>query len=158
MDTTTDVGRDGDFDNGRWTFARSSKNETTFDEGLSGFKLTMGYEKRGRAAAVGEPVAAGVQVGRYERTKKTLFGAMHKYCVTKKLEDGEDCCITHCDARERGDPPASFYLCENLHLLCKPCKNNWRIENDNKGCPACCNETEYAFVITPNASPLANHN
>jgi hypothetical protein len=155
MTLVDDVGGEGDFDYTRWTFTRSAKGDTTFSDGLNIFILTLTYVRE-RAAQIAEPIAGApnVQVGRYECQKRGLFGMMFEYCVTKKLADGEYCC-GGCRGEEDplpDLPPTSYYLCENLHLLCKPCKDNWRVENGNKGCPACRNETEYAFVITPNAS------
>lgn len=154
LTTVRVVGGRGDFDTARWRFRNIEKDNTSSIDGINTFNWRLSYDKIPSAAPVGvaEPIAdeSNVQVGRYERTKKNLFGAMFEYCVTKKLEDGE-CCGALCGLdRERGDPPTSYYLCENLHLLCNPCKQQWRIAFGNKGCPQCNNTTEYAFVITPN--------
>ena len=60
--------------------------------------------------------ASDIVIGRYERTKKTLFSSMFEYCVTKKLYDGE-CCCAGCDSdRQRGDPPNSYISIGSLGL------------------------------------------
>jgi len=160
MDKVEEIGRQCDYDTARWRFTHSSKGDSTTSGGYNKFICTLAYEKKLRAEPVAD--ASGVQVGRYERQKRGLFGAMYEYCVMKKLEEGDECCG---GCRGEDDPlpdlpPTSYYLCENLHLLCRPCKQQWRVANGNKGCPACRNHTEYAYVITPpsaspSGSPLA---
>ena len=156
--TAVDIcGRGRSFDSTRWTFNHALKGETTNSgDNLNSFILTLVYSKN----PTSEPVAGArnVQVGRYEIQKKTLFASMHDYCVKKKLEEKEEngdpsnvCSI----CLEQPDLPArSYYLCENLHLMCKPCKDAWRGGENKNWCPVCHNVTQYKFVITPPASHI----
>ena len=79
-----------------------------------------------------------------------LFQAAGEHCCGACGEFGED--------REKGFAPTSYYLCERLHLLCRDCKQGWRVTQGNNSCPACRNETEYDFVITPAAESQEERN
>ena len=154
MDLLNFVGSEGSFDSTRWSFISSSKGDTTTNDGLHTFILTLLYAKK----PTREPIAGArnVQVGRYETQKKTLFASMHDYCVKKMLEEKDvndepaNVCSICLDQPDL--PPRSYYLCENLHLMCKPCKDGWRGGENKNWCPVCHNVTQYKFVITPPAS------
>ena len=148
----------GDFDTGRFIATGITRNLSFVEVELTRWYLCIYYERRAIVRPPLPPLlpidenAPIVEIGRYERTKKTLFASMFEYCVTKKLADGE-CCGGDCGSdRERGDAPNSYYMCENLHLLCYQCKQEWRVNHNKKGCPVCRNETDYQFVITPQPS------
>lgn len=145
MDAVNIAGRGRSFDSTRWSFINAQKDETTSNDGLSTFTLTLVYTR----SPIREPVVGerNVQVGRYETQKKTLFVSMHNYCVKKMLEDPSNVCSICLDQPDL--PPSSYYLCENLHLMCKPCKDGWRGRENKNWCPVCHNVTQYKFVITP---------
>ena len=154
IETVETVRQRGDFDTNKFTAISINKSPSEQLGDITTYSLRISYQRipivRPELPIVDG--ASDIVVGRYERTKKTLFSSMFEYCVTKKLDDGE-CCCAGCDSdRQRGDPPNSYYLCQNLHLLCFQCKRVWRGDNGQSGCPLCRNETEYQFVITPQSS------
>jgi len=98
-------------------------------------------------------------MGRYERTKKTLFGSMFEFVVKAKLAEKDpdgrpanNCwyCLDHPHF-----PGRSWYMCENLHLLCLTCKKEYRDRQGKKMCGICRQDNEYQFVISPTPSQQA---